>query len=236
MEALRIAELPACERPRERLFDGGPRGLATAELLAILLGSGQANGLSAIGLAQRLLRSLEGPGCDPLAHLRDISAAELMLQPGIGPARAASLLAALELGRRVFLAPPAPRPVVDSPQAVAAVLRAEMAFARQEQFAVLLLDIKNRLIAHRIVTLGTLDETLAHPREIFREAIRQAAAGIIVAHNHPSGITDPSAEDLRLTRQLLECARTLQIPVLDHVIVAQHSCTSLRRTTALWQS
>ncbi|BAC91406.1 RadC family protein [Gloeobacter violaceus] len=238
MHTPRIAELPIAERPRERLLTHGARGLATAELLAVLFGGGQAAvRLSALGLAQQVLHTLGRAGGEPLVHLRDVSAAELMLQPGVGPARAAAVLAAIELGRRVFVVRSSgERPVIDGPQAVAAVLGGELAFARQEQFAVLLLDVKNRLIAHRIVSVGTIDETLAHPREIFREAIRQGAAGIIVAHNHPSGVTEPSPEDLRLTGQLIECGRTLQIPVLDHVILGQGNFTSLRRLTALWRA
>lgn len=233
METPRMADLPAAERPRERLISGGPEGLATAELLAVLFGTGAAH-RSAVGLAQLVLQSFSAGGADALARLRDTSMAELMLHSGVGPAKATRVLAAVELGRRVFLGRPAERCVVDSPQAVAAVLDAELAFATQEHFAVLLLDVKNRLIARRIISLGTIDETLAHPREVFREAVRQGAAGIIVAHNHPSGVSDPSSEDLQLTRQLLECGHTLQIPVLDHVILARCSFTSLRRTTALW--
>lgn len=234
MEALPTAETLYRACPRQRLLDRGPATLDTAELIALVVGNGQPARLSALGIAQRLLGSLAADGADPFVHLRDISPTELMHCAGIGPARAARLLAAIELGHRVYSAHPAHRPVIDSPQAVANLLGKEMAFARQEHFAVLLLDIKNRLVAHRLVSLGTIDETIAHPREVFREAVRQGAAGIIVSHNHPSGITEPSSEDLRLTEQLLACGRTLQIPVLDHVILGAGSFTSLRRTTGLW--
>ncbi len=232
MEILRI---PDSERPRERLLDRGAQLLGTAELIALVLNTGQ-SGTSALHIAHNLLSLLGQDAAEPLTHLRDISPVELMHLPGIGPAKAATLLASIELGRRIFLARPNHRSVVDTPEVVAQVLGSELTFARQEQFAVLLLDIKNRLIAQRIVSVGTIDETIAHPREVFREAIRQGAAGIIVAHNHPSGQTDPSCEDLRLTEQLLACGKTLQIPVLDHVILGSGGFTSLRRTTSLWQT
>jgi DNA repair protein RadC len=232
MEAVSPVHLPRCDRPRERLLAGRSRQLSTAELIAAVVGNRRADSLA---FAHRLLGALGAGSADPLVHLRDTSAAELRHCAGMGPACAARLLAALELGRRVYLEQPIGRAVIDSPDKVAILLAGDLAVARQEQFAVLLLDTKNRLVAHRIVSLGTIDETIAHPREVFREAIRQGAAGTIVAHNHPSGITEPSAEDLHLTEQLLACGRTLQIPVLDHVIVGAGGFTSLRRTTRLWQ-
>jgi DNA repair protein RadC len=226
--------LALSERPRERLLTHGPRALATAELVALVLGSGHRTA-STLALAHRLLTALAEDDGDVRVHLRDASPQQLTAIAGIGPARAAGLVAAVELGRRVYLESGEPRPVLDSPQAVARVLAGELAYARQEQFAVLLLDVKNRLIARRVISLGTIDETIAHPREVFREAIRQGAAGVIVAHNHPSGQSAPSPEDLRLTEQLIACGRLLSIPVLDHVIVAAGEHTSLRRTTLLWQ-
>jgi DNA repair protein RadC len=128
------------------------------------------------------------------------------------------------------------RPVIDRPETVGKILLGDLGFALQEKFAVLLLDVKNRLIMYRIMSLGTLDQTIAHPRDIFRDAIKANAGGIILAHNHPTGSTDPSSEDLSLTKQLLECGRLVQIPVLDHVIVGGFTgnFTSIRRTTGLW--
>lgn len=203
---------------RERILEHGPACLDTPELLSCLLGISVAE-------ARAFLDSQVGAG------LRNLEVSEVRAL--LTPARAAALLAAVELGRRVFLVPQAERSVVDSPQKAHAVLY-DIAFAEVEHFAVLLLDVKNRLISKHVITKGTLDETLAYPRDVFRAAVRQNAAGIIIAHNHPSGSVDPSSEDLQLTRQLLECARTLQIPVLDHVIVAAGNYASLRRTTALW--
>ncbi|MBD2180525.1 DNA repair protein RadC [Planktothrix sp. FACHB-1355] len=232
---LRIADIPTSERPRERLMTHGPKNLATAELIAILLGTGQGPGkLSAVGLGQYILQQLSQHGRDPLAVLRDISAAELMKIPGIGPAKATTILAAIELGKRAFASRPLDRTAVESPAAAAAALSNDLMWQQQERFAILLLDVKNRLMGTQVITIGTATETLAHPREIFREVIRQGATRVIVAHNHPSGNVDPSQEDINLTKQLLVGAQFLGIPLLDHLILGNGDHLSLRETTGLW--
>ena len=232
---LRVADLPTNERPRERLLMQGAKGLATAELLAILLGTGQGPGkLSAIGLGQYILQELSQHQRDPLEVLRDVNALELTKIPGIGPAKATTILAAIELGKRAFQSRPAERTVIDSPEAAVAALSHELMWQNQERFAVLLLDVKHRLLGTQIITIGTATETLAHPRDIFREVIRQGATRVIVAHNHPSGSTEPSTEDIVLTRQLLMGAQFLAIPLLDHLIVGNGDHRSLRQTTTLW--
>jgi DNA repair protein RadC len=234
--ALRVADLPCSERPRERLISQGSKSLATAELLAILLGTGQGAGkLSAIGLGQYLLQKLGEDQRDPLSALRDITVRELMAVPGVGPAKATTILAALELGKRVFQSRPAERAVIDDPAVAAAVLSGDLMWQPQERFAVLLLDVKHRLVGTRVISIGTATETLAHPRDIFREVIRQGAIRAIVAHNHPSGNVEPSLEDLALTRQLLAGAQFLGIPLLDHLILGNGDHLSLRHTTSLWQ-
>lgn len=233
--SLKVADLPASERPRERLITQGPNSLATAELLAILLGTGQGSGqLSAVGLGQYLLQALGQHQRDPLEVLREISVPELTTIRGIGPAKATTILAAIELGKRVFQARPPDRIAVDSPATAAAALSNDLMWQPQEKFAVLLLDIKHRLLATRVITIGTATETLAHPREIFREVIRHGATRFIVAHNHPSGNVDPSPEDLSLTRQLLAAAQVLGLPLLDHLILGQGNHRSLRQTSNLW--
>ncbi|MCY7286297.1 MAG: DNA repair protein RadC, partial [Cyanobacteria bacterium CAN_BIN43] len=126
--------------------------------------------------------------------------------------------------------------VVDDPAIAAAVLSQDLMWQPQEKFAVLLLDIKHRLVGTQIISIGTATETIAHPRDIFREVIRQGAVRLIVAHNHPSGILDPSPEDLALTRQLLAGGQLLGIPLLDHLILGNGDHCSLRQTTALWQA
>ncbi|EKQ69263.1 DNA replication and repair protein RadC [Leptolyngbyaceae cyanobacterium JSC-12] len=233
--SLRVADMPATERPRERLICYGARHLATAELLAILLVTGQGPGkLSAVGLGQYILQTLGNGKEDPLAALRETSVGELTQILGVGEAKAASILAAIELGRRVFQARPADQTVIDDPAIAAAALSHDLMWQAQERFAVLLLDVKHRLLGTRIVTIGTATETLAHPRDIFREVIKQGATRLIVAHNHPSGNTEPSPEDIHLTRQLLSGAQLLGIPLLDHLILGNGDFRSLRQTTDLW--
>jgi DNA repair protein RadC len=231
---VRVLDMPSSDRPRERLQANGPRHLSTAELLAILLGTGTGK-MSAVGLGQLILQTLGQHQRDPLARLRDVAIPDLTCVPGVGPAKAATILAAIELGKRVIQAKPLENTVVDDPAIAAAALSHELMWQAQERFAVLLLDIKHRLLGARVVSIGTATETLAHPREIFREVIRQGAVRCIVAHNHPSGNLEPSPEDLSLTRQLLSGAQVLGIPVLDHLILGNGDFRSLRQTTQLWQ-
>lgn len=233
--SLRIADIPSSERPRERLIAYGPKSLATAELIAILLATGQGKGkLSAVGLGQYILQQLSQYGQDPLAVLRDISVAELMQIHGIKEAKASTIVAAIELGKRAFVSRPIDRAAIESPAAAAAALSNDLMWQKQEKFAVLLLDVKNRLLGTQVITIGTATETLAHPRDIFREVIRQGATRLIVAHNHPSGSLEPSQEDINLTKQLLTGAQVLAIPLLDHLILGNGDHLSLRETTTLW--
>lgn len=233
--SLRIADIPAGERPRERLLAMGARHLATAELIAILLGTGQGKGkLSAIGLAQYILKQLEAHQRSSLDVLRDINPQELMEIPGIGPAKAATIVAAVELGKRTFQFRPNERVLVDNCAAAAAALSQDLMWQNQEKFAVLLLDVKNRLMSTKIITIGTATETLVHPREVFREVVRQGATKLIVAHNHPSGSLEPSEADIALTEQLLKAAECLDIPLLDHLIFGNGDYQSLRQRSDLW--
>jgi DNA repair protein RadC len=217
----------ASVQPRDRLLNYGVNSLNTVELLSIL-------GLPKEQAIQFMSR-LGDLNADPYSQLRQTSLEELKHWYKFSDAKAAILLAALELGRRVFLPTAQNRPILDRPESVAAAFP-DLQFATVEKFGVALVDIKNRMIAKRITSVGTIDETLAHPREIFRDAVRLGAAGIILVHNHPSGETSPSTEDLRLTEQLIACGRTLQISVLDHVVLGHGEFTSLRRTTSLWST
>lgn len=233
--SLKVADMPASERPRERLITYGPRSLAAAELIAILLGTGQGPGkLSAVGLGQYLLQAVGKGQQDPLSALRDIGIGELTQIPGIGPAKATTIVAAIELGKRAFQSRPADLSVIDDPAVAAAALSQDLMWQSQERFAVLLLDVKHRLLGTRVITIGTATETLAHPRDIFREVLKQGATRLIVAHNHPSGNLEPSPEDIHLTRQLLSGAQFLGIPLLDHLIIGNGDFLSLRQTTNLW--
>ncbi len=234
---LRVADIPTSERPRERLISQGARYLGTAELIAILLGTGQGSGkLSAVGLGQYMLQQLSQDQRDPLSVLQDISPQELMRISGVGPAKATTILAALELGKRVFQTRPPEKTVINDPALAAAALGADLMGQSQERFAVLLLDIKHRLLGTRVITIGTATETIAHPRDIFREVIRTGATRAIVAHNHPSGNVAPSPEDIDLTQQLLAGAQLLGIPLLDHLILGNGDYHSLRQSTNLWQT
>jgi DNA repair protein RadC len=203
---------------RERVLDHGATCLDTLELLSCVLGL-------PLDDAGEFLRS---QGAQSLCNLDP-----LQVKSHLSPARAATLLAAVELGRRTWTGLRDELKDMSNPELVAGELSC-IAYQEQEHFAVLLLDIKNRLISKQIVSRGTLDETIAHPRDVFRAAVRQNAANIIVGHNHPSGNTDPSQEDLRLTQVLIDCGKTLQIPVLDHLIVGLGNFTSLKRATSLW--
>lgn len=235
--SLRVADMPTSERPRERLLAHGAKRLSAAELIAILLGTGQGPGkLSAVGLGQYILQHLgqERLDGDGLAALRDVSVENLVEILGVGPAKAATILAAIELGKRVLQSQPPTMTVVDDPSVAAAYLSHELMWQTKERFAVLLLDVKHRILGSKIISIGTATETLAHPREIFHEVIKRGATRVIIAHNHPSGSLEPSKEDISLTRQLLKGANLLGIPLLDHLILGNGDFTSIRQLTDLW--
>lgn len=233
---LRIADLPESERPRERLLDIGANNLSNAELLAILLGTGQGKGkLSAIGLGQYILNQLSQNQRDPLDVLREISPQELMNIEGVGLAKATTILAGIELGKRIYQFRPNAKAIINSPASAAAALSHHLMWQSQEHFAVLLLDTKNSLISSNIVTIGIATETLVHSREVFREAIRQSATNIVIAHNHPSGNLEPSPEDLILTEQLLQVAEIVGIPIVDHLILGNGDYQSIRQISSLWE-
>lgn len=233
---VRIRDMYEDDRPRQRLNAHGSKALSTAELLSILLGTGHhSTGRSAVELAQFILHELGDNGRDPLRQLQHITMDELLLLPGVGPAKAATIVAAIELGKRAFIQPPAERTRVDDPAVAVSFLSHDLMWEQEERFAVLMLNIRHHFIAKRVLTVGTQTETLAHPRDIFGEALRHRAVRIIVAHNHPSGSLEPSAEDISLTRQLLQGGNVLSLPVLDHLILGDGKFQSLRQTTSLWQ-
>lgn len=217
----RSAELTVHDRPRERLWSLGTSALTGVELLAILLGTGRA-GHDAIDLARSLLDPLGGS----LRRLAARPAAELLRAPGVGPAKGARLLAALELGQRLAreTRPPAPR--IRTPEDVLRCVGQGLRDLPVEEFHVLALDSQSRVLRDVTVTRGLLDSSLVHPREVFRTAIAEAAAGVILVHNHPSGDPTPSAEDRSVTRQLVAAGQVLDLPVYDHVIVAGDRFTS----------
>lgn len=231
----RVRDLPREEQPRERLSHYGPKTLSTTELLAILLGSGN-HSQSAIQIAQAILATIssstDGEVCKAL---QKITANELQHISGVGPAKAAAIVAAIELGKRVFAPTPLQGTIVDDPSVAAEAFSRDLMWENQEKFAVLHLDIKHRLLSVQVITVGSATETLAHPQDVFRSAIERRATRIIVAHNHPSGSIEPSMDDLELSKQLIESGKILGIPVLDHLILGDGNFVSLRQTTKLWE-
>jgi len=214
------AMLAYADRPRERLLRHGPAALATHELLALLIGHGTA-GRSAETIARDLL--VRSPSLTALAA-RDV--AELRAVPGMGTAKAATLCAAMELAHRIQAEPFSSQPVISSPAVLAGMMRPRLRHQRQESFHVLLLSSANQLIREVTVGVGSLNACIIHPREVFRIAIAESAASVILVHNHPSGNTEPSAEDLAITRQLVDAGRIVDIRVIDHVIIAGEEFTS----------
>ena len=205
-------------RPRERLRDLGPAALADAELLALVVGSGTP-GRSAIAVGRSLARRRPG-------ELAEWPAARWMRMPGVGAARAAALAAAFELGRRAARTP-LPGGPIRGPEDVLAHVR-DLARAHREHFVVLLLNARHELQCRETVSIGSLNASIVHPREVFRPAILHAAASVVLVHNHPSGDPEPSEEDLGITRRLSEVGELVGIGVLDHVIVASRGTVSFR--------
>ena len=211
---LRLAEHPQQDRPRERLWAIGPAALTAQELLAIVLGTGCA-GRDALAVAGSLLERVEGS----LRRLAARPASELAGVPGVGRGKAARVVGALELGRRVGLEEMPPPERIRGPADVHRYFAARLRDLVVEEFHVLALGSQSQVQGARLITRGILNSSLVHPREVFRAAIAEAAAGIIVVHNHPSGDPTPSADDRAVTRQLVEAGRMLDVPVYDHVIV-----------------
>jgi DNA repair protein RadC len=217
----KITRWPKTERPRERLLQHGPQPLTEAELLGILLGKGTRK-KTAIDLARELLNQYES-----LQKLFSRSPSELMKVKGIGSAKAATLSAAFELARRIQSQKSGAKLSFKKSAEVFEHYLPLMRDLRKEVFKVLLLNRANRLIKEVTISEGTLEASIVHPREVFREALLEPAAGIILIHNHPSGNATPSEEDLRITKQLVEAGRLLGIKVYDHIILAGESYRSL---------
>lgn len=229
--------MPLEDRPRERLIAQGAHVLSSAELVAVLIRTGS-HRETAVEVASRLIglgaaaegRPAGGDGAAGagLRHLATASIEELSAVRGIGPAKAAQIKAAVELGRRMACAA-APRPAVRAPGDVAALLMEGMRYLDKEHFQVVLLNTKNQVLGVELVSVGGLSSSPVHPREIFKVALRRSAAAVILAHNHPSGDPEPSAEDVGVTERLAEAGRILGIEVLDHVVIGDGRYASLRQ-------
>jgi DNA repair protein RadC len=217
----KIKDWPAAERPREKLLQRGAHALTDAELLALLIRVGTGKS-TALDLARKILVQEKN-----LLGIAAKTPQELMRLKGIGEAKAVELLAAFEIGRRVQGMSVGEEIIVSSPESVARVMMPRLRDKRNESFWVLLLDSKNALMHEEELTVGTLNASLVHPREVFKVAIDRTAAAVIVVHNHPSGNREPSAEDVSITRQLVEAGKIIGIPLHDHIIVAGDAYTSL---------
>jgi DNA repair protein RadC len=210
------------DRPREKLERVGAGGLGDNELLAIVLGQGVPHS-GALDLANAVLASAGG-----LHGLARSSLDDLRQVPGIGAARAAQLIAAVEAGRRTLIRGRRERPQIVNPRDAAELLLPQFGNQPVEHFGVVLLDTKHRVLRSTLLSVGTLDTSIVHPREVFREAARGGAAAIVLFHNHPSGDPMPSDDDVALTRRLVRAGELMGIAVLDHVILAETRYCSLR--------
>jgi len=217
-----MKDLPADQRPRERLHSRGPAALADAELLALLLRTGTA-GVGVLALAQQVV-----DGCGGFAGLLQPEArTKLAHIRGLGPAKQAELLAVGEIARRALEQPLKQRPVFDSPQRVKDYLAVQLDGHSQEHFAVLFLDSQHRLIEFRLLFSGTLTQTSVYPREVVRQALLHNAAAVVLAHNHPSGVAEPSRADEFLTQSLCAALKLVDVRVLDHIVVGRGQTVSL---------
>ncbi len=226
-EPVMIRDLPLEERPREKLQALGPGPLTNAELLAILIRTGNKNE-SAVQLATRILSGAGG-----LRKLPDLSLEELREYNGIGPDKAVTIRAALELGSRLATAPRETERSISSPRQAADFFMEELRYKKKEFFKILLLNTKNHVISREEISVGSLSASIVHPREIFNIPLRKSAASVILFHNHPSGDPSPSQEDLEVTRRLVDAGNILGITVRDHIIIGDGCYFSFREKNLL---
>jgi len=216
-----VRDLPRQERPRERLQKFGPEALSAQELLALVIGRGIPK-KSVMSIAQELLVRF--------GNVRAISQAtieELSQIKGIGLAKAAQLKACFELGKREELEPELKNFDIKDPEAVVKAIRASIKDKAKEHFKLILLNPRNKIIGISTISIGTLNASLVHPREVFKDAITHSAASVVLAHNHPSGDPEPSEDDIKITKKLVESGKILGIEVLDHIIIAKNGFKSL---------
>jgi DNA repair protein RadC len=217
-----IRDFPQDERPRERFVTNGPQSLSNHELVAILLRTGTSQE-SVLQLSNRLLTHFEG-----LRLLKSASLEEITAIKGIGNAKAIQVLAAIELGRRIANLAYDDRYVIRSPEDGAKYMMNDMRFLSQEHFVCLYLNTKNQVIHKQTVFIGSLNASIVHPREVFKEGLKRSAASIIALHNHPSGDPAPSREDIEVTKRLVECGKIIGIELLDHLIIGENKFVSLK--------
>lgn len=217
-----IRDFAVSERPRERLMEVGAKAVSTAELLAIIMRTGS-NGENVVRLAERLLGKFRD-----LPGIAKATVNELTQVKGIGPAKAVEIKAAFEIGRRLMTAAPEERYKITSPEDAANLLMSEMALLEQEHLKVISLDTRNKVIDMATIYIGSLNTSVIRIGELFKKAIKDNAAAIIVAHNHPSGDPSPSPEDVQVTRQILQAGQLLNIELLDHIVIGQYRFVSMK--------
>ncbi|AEI44970.1 RadC family protein [Paenibacillus mucilaginosus] len=217
-----LRELHLEDRPRERMIHYGAEALSNAELLAILLRTGTYQE-SAVHVAQRLLRESGG-----LRSLSDMSLEQMTSIKGIGSAKALQIRAGIELGRRMARSGLNETVTIRSPQDAANLLMEDLRYLQKEHFVCLFLNTKNHVIGRETLSMGSLNASIVHPREVFRSAIKRSSASIVCAHNHPSGDPTPSPEDIALTRRLAEAGEIVGIEVLDHLVIGDQRFVSLK--------
>ena len=218
----KLNDYPEQLRPRERMALLGADKLTDVELLAILISTGNKE-TNVLELASQVLQAHKG-----ITGLQNLTLSELTQEKGIGKAKATTILAAVELGKRVHNSTVAYRPVINGSPDAGVLLESRMRHLDREHFCVVLLSANNAVIGIETISIGTLTNTQVHPREVFKQAIRQSASGVILAHNHPSGDSVPSDEDLFLTERLVETGQIIVIHVIDHIIVGEDSYYSFR--------
>ncbi|MCH7322240.1 DNA repair protein RadC [Solibacillus sp. MA9] len=219
---MKIHDVHEADRPRERLLRQGAKSLSNQELIAILLGTGTKQE-SVLTVANRVLLNFE-----KLHNLKFATLEEMTEIKGIGEAKAVLLLAAIELGRRLASKEDEQRYTIRSPEDAANFLMQDMTSLQQEHFVCLFLNVKNQILHKKTIFVGSLNASIVHPREIFREAVKRSAASIICAHNHPSGVPTPSPEDIDVTTRLYEAGKIVGVDLLDHVIIGDHQFISMK--------
>lgn len=222
--AIMVRDLPFDERPREKLMTSGVACLSNVELLAILLRTGTKEH-SVLRVAEQVLARYKDIG---ITAMMNMSVTELAAVHGVGAVKAATVLAALELGRRISQKAAEKVEIVHGPEDAAHYAMPRFRFEQREHFAVMLLNTKNHILGLTDVSVGSLSASVVHPREVFRAALRYAAAAMILIHNHPSGDPSPSQEDISVTQRLVRAGKIMDVPVLDHIILGDGRFTSLK--------